>query len=67
MKLIFTKMLSLKKYIESNLETWLLNDGYYQEAFNVVSTSVKTSDHLDGFMSTIFLCDVVLQAKENSL
>lgn len=60
-------MLSLKKYIESNLETWLLNDGYYQEAFNVVSTSVKTSDHLDGFMSTIFLCDVVLQAKENSL
>lgn len=60
-------MLSLKKYIESNLEGWLLNDGYYQEAFNVVSTSVKTSDHLDGFMSTIFLCDVVLQAKENSL
>lgn len=60
-------MLSLKKYIESNLEGWLLNDGYYQEAYNVVSTSVKTSDHLDGFMSTIFLCDVVLQAKENSL
>lgn len=56
-------VLTPKEYIAQNVGSWLLSDPEYQGKFDVISSAVKTSDHLDGFMSTIFLCDVVLQAK----
>lgn len=60
-------VLSPKEYIEQNVGSWLIADAEYQGKYEVVSTTAKTSDHLDGFMSTIFLCDVVLKSTDNGV
>lgn len=58
-------VLSPKAYIEQSLGTWLLSDPEFNNKYEVVSTAANTSEHLDGFMATIFMCDVVLQSREN--
>lgn len=60
-----TMVLSPKEYIERNIGSWVLADPEFNGKYSVLSTTAKTSDHLDGFMSTIFMCDVFLQAKED--
>lgn len=55
-------VLPSKDYIEQQLGDWVLSDIEFKEKYNVVSTTAKTSDHLDGFMATIFICDVVLES-----
>lgn len=53
------------EYIEFNLGSWVISDPEFKDKYECVSTTVKTSDHLDGFMSTIFLCELVLIAKDD--
>lgn len=52
---------SPKEYIEANVGSWILADPAFSGNYEVLSITIKTSDHLDGFMSTIYMCDVVLQ------
>lgn len=54
-------VLSPKEYLEQNLGNWLLADEEFNGHYEVISCSANTSDQLDGFMSTIYMCDVVLQ------
>lgn len=58
-------VLSPKEYIEKEIGSWVLADSEFHGKYEVLSTSAETSDHLDGFMATIFMCEVVLKSKAN--
>lgn len=58
-------VLSPKEYIEQNSGSWVLADPEFNGRYTILSSSTKTSDHLDGFMSTIFMCEVVLEKIDN--
>lgn len=51
------------EYIEQNLGHWILTDPEFTDKYDVVSCSAKASDHLDGFMAKILMCDLVLKKK----
>lgn len=54
---------SPKEYIEANIGSWVLSDPEFNDQYNVLSTTAKASEHLDGFMAAIYMCDVVLQGR----
>lgn len=59
---LISKMVpSVTEYIEQNLGIWILKDPEFSEFDDVVSCSAKASDHLDGFMAMILMCDLVLK------
>lgn len=58
-------VITMKDYIEKNIGSWLLESSEFSDGYKVVSATAKTSDHLDGFMSTIFMCDISLEAQES--
>lgn len=61
--LVRTMVVAVMEYIEQNLGHWILTDPEFTDRYDVVSCSAKASDHLDGFMAKILMCDLVLKKK----
>ena len=57
--------MSSKEFVVKNLGSWVLEDPEFSDGYEVVSCEANASDHTDGFMSTIYMCDVVMRKINN--
>lgn len=57
--------LSATEYVELNLGKWIVQHSEFSGLYEVISSSVKESDGLNGFMARILLCEVVLKGRKS--